>query len=129
MRSSGGKPTDPGLAAYAQHTANAMKKLPDYQPPPGQEAKLFRAIFTEPKPGWGAQTFVQGSKYSDHGFGSTATVSGAQGVWNLTIEGTKNTKDVGPYSAWPGEKEVLAIPGTQYDIKQVQGNKVTLVPV
>jgi|GEM_PF-5951776 len=128
MRSNNGQPPDAGMAAYAKHTTNGMKKLPDYQPPPGQEAKLYRAIFSEPSPNWGASTFVKGNTYSDHGFASTATALGGTGSWNLSIEGTKNAKDVGPYSAWPGEKEVLTLPGTKYTVSDVQGSKVTLIP-
>ncbi|NUP08352.1 MAG: hypothetical protein HOW73_20065 [Polyangiaceae bacterium] len=128
LRKEKGNPSDPGLAAYAKYATDAMEKLPDYQAPAGKENKLYRAIFTEPYPGWGAATFVQGQKYSDYAFASTAT-EGVPGTWQLTIDGTKNAKDVGPYSAWPGEKEVLTMPGTEYFIQNVDRNKVTLVPL
>lgn len=128
LRKEKGSISDPGLAAYAQHATSAMKKIPDYQAPEGKPNKLYRAIFTEPYAGWGAATFVQGQMYSDHAFASTAT-EGVPGTWQLTMDGTTNAKDVGPYSAWPGEKEVLTLPGTQYFISQVNGSKVTLTPV
>src|SRR5262249_203941 len=126
MRNDKGSPTDSGLAAYAKHTNNAMKKLPEYKPGPAESTTLKLTIFTDT--GWGQSAFVQGKTYSDHAFASTKHDDPGSGAWKLTINGTKNTRDIGPYSAWPLEKEILTLPGAKYTVGKVVGNQVELTP-
>jgi len=124
---------DPGMKAYIQNTISAMQKLPDVEAPthktvetPDGEKKtieekgvLKRAIFSEPFPGWRAQTFQVGNTFTDSGFASATFDLQAQGQINLTMISTKNSKDVSLYSAWPGEKEILIVPGTEYIVKEI----------
>lgn len=108
-----------GMKAYIKYAKEGMAKLSDVEPP-GDGVLLKRAIFTEPKQGWGEQTFQVGKTYSDAAFASTTFDLQAQGKVNLVMTSTKNAKDIGDYSAWPGEKEILIIPGVEYIVKEVK---------
>ncbi len=130
MRKGKGQLTDPFLDAYTKEVKGALKKIPDYQMPSGQV--LHRAIYPSPIAGandWCKTAFVKGNTYSDFAFGSTALKMGQPGEWNLQITGTKDAKNITPYSAWPGESEVLVFPGTKYTVDDVQGKTVTLKPL
>ncbi len=124
---------NPGIKAYIQNTISAMKKLPDVEAPAtetvgaenlllNKEVLLKRTITTEVYPGWAAQTFGLGKTYSDSGFASASFSLGMSGKISLTMTSPKNAKDVSLYSAWPGEKEILIVPGTQYTVKEVTYN-------
>ena len=129
MRKGKGQLTDPYLDAYAKEVKGALKRIPDYQMPSGQV--LHRAIYPSPTAGgndWCKTAFVKGNTYSDFAFGSTALKLGQPGEWNLEIKGTKDAKNITPYSAWPGEAEVLVFPETKYTVHDVQGKTVTLIP-
>lgn len=124
---------DPGMKAYIQNTISAMQKLPDAEAPITETVKttngedlildkvgvLKRTVFEEPFPGWGAQTFQVGKSFSDSGFASATFQLEMPGKINLTMTSPKNAKDVTLYSAWPKEKEILIIPGTQYTVKEI----------
>jgi hypothetical protein len=109
----------------------ALQKLPDYQSPSGKPSQLFRSVYPSTTAGgndWCKTAFVEKNTFSDFAFSSTAMKPGQPGEWNLTILGTKNAKNITPYSAWPGEAEALVMPGTKYTVASVVGNAVTLMP-
>jgi ADP-ribosyltransferase exoenzyme len=132
LRGGKGQITDPYLSAYTKEVKGALQKIPDYQAPSGQPSHLYRAIYPQSDPtknnDWCKTAFVKGSTYSDFAFSSTAVKKPPQGEWNLTIMGTKNAKDITPYSSWPGEAEALVFPGQAYTVHDVVGKNVTLVP-
>ncbi len=133
LRTGQGNIADPGLKAYVEHIRNAMLRLPPYEPANGAPAVLHRALDKGPYDGWGDAQFVPGNIYSDHAFASASTGDNG-GFWHLTINGTQGTRDVGAYSAWPAEKEVLTLPGTKYHVTSMTpdpkgGGRVTLRPV
>jgi hypothetical protein len=131
LRQGKGQISDPYLAAYSKEVKGALQKIPDYQAPSGQGNVLYRSIYPTAVPGgndWCKTAFVKGNTYSDFAFASTGVKQPPQGEWNLTIMGTKDAKNITPYSAWPGEAEALVFPGTKYTVDNVQGGKVTLIP-
>jgi len=118
-----------GVLAYARHVLSAMKKLPDQRPAPGQNAVLYRAINSRPEGnGWARAAFEKGKTYTETAFGWASTATPPAGEWNLTIQGMKHTKDVGPYSGNSAEKAILTLPGTRYTVADVDGSRVMLVP-
>ena len=132
MRKDKGTPQDPGLAAYAKHVTSAMKQLPDYAADKSAQTTLYRALFPPPanaegwaKDAFNALKFTKGGTYQDSAFASHST-SSINGNWSLIVQGTKNAKDVGAYSVWPKESEVLVLPGTKFDVLNVDGTKITL---
>ncbi|WP_075884050.1 ADP-ribosyltransferase [Candidatus Protochlamydia sp. W-9] len=122
-----GKIEDPGLAAYVSDALKGMLKLPDFQSEE-DSVHLERSIFTEPpdNPLWGQQTFIKNNVFKDFAFVSTTPKSNVKGAWNLTYTSTKGAKDVGRYSAWPGENEILILPGIEYIVDDVDKNNVIL---
>ena len=128
MREEGGKPSDPGIRAYSKHATNAMKKMPDFNESP----RLYRALNPPPatlpatvREAFDHLSFKKGGTYLDYGFASHS-LDVMQGNWSLKVEGTKNSKNVGPYGVWPGEREILVLPGTKFEVMDVDGAVITL---
>lgn len=115
--------SDPGLKAYAQYAIDGMEKIPNLptkDPVTDKNLVLKRALFTVPSKEWAETTFQEGATFQDHAFMSATPVLFTQGVINIKIlyeeEDLTNAKDVGPFSAFPGEKEILLMPGTEFTI-------------
>ena len=120
MRANKGQIQDADWKAYAGDVTKALEKLPSVQQGkvPGQ---LFRAIYPPDDPNrnndWCFKAFQKGKTYSDFAFASTGLTKPPQGQFNLEITGATKAKDITQYSAWPGEAEALAYPGTEYRVK------------
>lgn len=76
---------------------------------------------------WKQGNLSEDSIYRDVAFASTSTGE-TMGVYKLIFTNAKNAKDIGPFSAFPGEKEILILPGTEYTVTKAEKNVFTLEP-
>jgi hypothetical protein len=113
LRAAQGKPlADPALQAYVNHVNKGLDKCDDFKPKPGQ--CLYRGF--DSYPGVEKQ-YQQGNTLKEFAFTSTGTASECKtfGKWGATIQDGGKGKLV-PFSAHPGEGEVLFRPGTQFHV-------------
>ncbi len=122
MRGEKGNPQDPGIAAYVDHINHGLAQLPDHHNKPNEF--LSRGMDKQYIAQQWSDARVSG-EWHDYTVQSTTTGSFVPGDAKLRILGeTPGMKDIGAYSFWPGEGEVLAPPGTTFTIITVasQGN-------
>jgi len=132
LRKNNGKPTHPAVKLITENALSGMSKIDDFQEldKNGESKKLKRAVFKEIPGGWKEKHIVLGKSFKDNAFMSTTTTANAGGWVNLLFNNTINAKDIGPFSAFPGEQEILVLPGTEYLIVDTgeKGGPVILSP-
>lgn len=125
----GSKPLDPGVRAHIDHATSAIKKAPVYAEihKSGLPVATERGV-ADPTgaPGWVQSRYTDGGTVTEAGFFST-TRNKAAGQYTMKVFGQGH--DVSAFSAWPGEKEVLFPPGTEFRIKRDAGNPNEIIAV
>lgn len=119
---------DPQLQSYIQATISALNKLPDIPAVINNEKVVLTRIINPPLPqmpgfsdplaaekAWKEANLGDNAVYMDRAFGSTSLQDGS-GAYKLIFNSTKNVKDIGPFSAFPGEKEIVIPPGTRFKV-------------
>ncbi|MFO0615113.1 MAG: ADP-ribosyltransferase [Polyangiaceae bacterium] len=105
--------SDASLEVYIDTIKRGLAKLPDYTGSTTVERGVGDGAWTK-------DAFVKGKDFKDGAFTSTATPGKApMADWKVVILGQSGGKDVGIFSAWPAEAEVLYPPGTEYVIEDV----------
>jgi hypothetical protein len=108
---------DPQLKAYKSHIEDGLKKLDYFDPQQGQ--KLYRGMNSSPQI---TPYLKKGGVLSDAAFVSTSMKYEAiPGDVKMTISAPPNKGRILPFSASPGEGEVLFPPGTQLTFTDKKG--------
>jgi ADP-ribosyltransferase exoenzyme len=116
LRSPGGV-QDPQLKAYKSHIEDGLKKLDYFDPQQGQ--KLYRGMNSSPQI---TPYLKKDGVLSDAAFVSTSMKYEAiPGDVKMTISAPPNKGRILPFSASPGEGEVLFLPGTQLTFTDKKG--------
>jgi hypothetical protein len=108
------------LQTYVGHINAGLAKLDTFQPKPGQN--LYRGATWADMPQFVKDQYRPGGQLQDLAFTSTSTDQTAAfsaGDVKMTISNVAGkTGKIIPFSAFPGEGEVLFTPGTIFDVVQ-----------
>jgi NAD:arginine ADP-ribosyltransferase. len=110
---------NPQLQAYVGHINRGMERLDSFKPRDGQN--LYRGATWASMPQFVKDQYKAGGQLRDLAFTSTSTDQTAAfsaGDVKMTISGAVGKGKVAPFSAFPGEGEVLFPPGTLFDVIQ-----------